>query len=76
MVAVHVQDVLLSLMYLSEPLNVEGLPAVVLIRLDAHKGREEVAQFLLHLARVDVRSVEHLSVARRLIQVVHPLHPR
>ena len=75
MITVNVQDVLLSLVNLSESLDVEGFTAVVIIRLNLDEGCKEVPQLLLYLTRVDVRAIQHLCRARWLIHVVHTLHP-
>ena len=75
MIAIYIQNVLLSLMDFSESLNIEGFPAVVLIRLDLDESCQEVPQLLLNFTGVDVCAVKDLSGARWLIHVVHPLHP-
>lgn len=49
-VAVDIEDVLLGLMDLSQPLNVEGLLPVVLVIVQANESGEEVVQFLLNLS--------------------------
>ena len=74
-VAVHIQDVHLRLVDLVQLRDVERLLAVVLVVLShLHEGREEGPQFLLHLRRVNVCAVEHLSVAGCFLHV-QALHP-
>ena len=57
MIAIYIQNVLLSLMDFSESLNIKGFTAVVLIRLDLDECCQEVPQLLLNLTRVDVCAI-------------------
>lgn len=57
MIAINIQNVLLSLMDFSESLNIEGFAAVVIIGLDLDECCQEVPQLLLNLARVDVCAI-------------------
>ena len=57
MIAINIQNVLLSLMDFSESLNIERFAAVVIIRLDLDECCQEVPQLLLNLARVDVSAI-------------------
>ena len=57
MIAINIQNVLLSLMDFSESLNIEGFAAVVIIRLDLDECCQEVPQLLLNLTRVNVSAI-------------------
>ena len=48
-IAIYIQDILLGLVDFSQAFDVQGLTAVILLRLYLHEGGKEVPQLLLHL---------------------------
>jgi hypothetical protein len=60
--AVNIENVLLSVVYLSKLLDIKWLFSVILSILRTHISSEEIAETVLNIRGVDIRTIQDLSV--------------